>query len=315
MKFGIIGFGKIARKFVVSIEATKSGEVHAIASRSLSETDKYLLAHPEVMLYRNYEALLSDTSIQAVYIALPHANHFEWIKKSLLAGKAVLCEKPAVLTAMQMYEISQLVRETDGYFLEALKTPLNHGFQSLKRDLKKIGDINHIEASFGFDASELQGSNNYLFDPVQGGAVYDVGSYLYSFVVGLMDEELIHQAATTVRDKKGVILTFTNELIFTNGASANVSGSIEADYPRTAIMYGTLGKISVPMFNRLTSYMIELEDGEAVEHNYPFVGDDMTLQIERMIADCEQGRQENTWHSLKQTQRIIEQLEYVQAHN
>ena len=36
MNFGIIGFGRIARKFVQAIEATDEGKIYAISSRSVS---------------------------------------------------------------------------------------------------------------------------------------------------------------------------------------------------------------------------------------------------------------------------------------
>mgnify|MGYP000827150636 CR=1 FL=1 len=42
MNFGIIGYGNIARKFVKSITYTSGGRVHAIASHSLDENDRYL---------------------------------------------------------------------------------------------------------------------------------------------------------------------------------------------------------------------------------------------------------------------------------
>lgn len=49
--------------------------MHAIASHSLDENDSYLQSHPLVKLYRDYEELLNDEDIEAVYIALPHYEH------------------------------------------------------------------------------------------------------------------------------------------------------------------------------------------------------------------------------------------------
>ena len=55
MNFGIIGFGRIARKFVQAIEATDEGKIYAISSRSVSMDDPYLKEHPEVKVYKDYE--------------------------------------------------------------------------------------------------------------------------------------------------------------------------------------------------------------------------------------------------------------------
>ena len=72
MNFGIIGFGKIARKFVQAIEATDEGKIYAISSRSVSMDDPYIKEHPEVKVYKDYEELLNDPQVDAVYIALTH---------------------------------------------------------------------------------------------------------------------------------------------------------------------------------------------------------------------------------------------------
>ena len=58
MNFGIIGFGRIARKFVQAIEATEEGKIYAISSRSVSMDDPYLKEHPEVKVYKDYEEIL-----------------------------------------------------------------------------------------------------------------------------------------------------------------------------------------------------------------------------------------------------------------
>ena len=84
MRFGIIGFGKIARKFVSSITYSNGNEVVAIASKSLSEDDPYLLAHPSVKVYKDYDAMLASNDIDAVYVAIPHKYHY------LLHGNKIL---------------------------------------------------------------------------------------------------------------------------------------------------------------------------------------------------------------------------------
>ena len=115
MNFGIIGYGNIARKFVKSITYTSGGKVHAIASHSLDENDSYLQSHPLVKLYRDYEELLKDEDIEAVYIAVPHYEHKKWIIEAIKHHKAVLCEKPLVLKSEDIDEINQYVKEYQGY--------------------------------------------------------------------------------------------------------------------------------------------------------------------------------------------------------
>lgn len=54
MNFGIIGFGRIARKFVQAIEATDEGKIYAIGSRSVFMDDPYLKEHSEVKVYKDF---------------------------------------------------------------------------------------------------------------------------------------------------------------------------------------------------------------------------------------------------------------------
>ena len=112
MNFGIIGFGRIARKFVQAIEATDEGKIYAISSRSVSMDDPYLKEHPEVKVYKDYEELLNDPQVDAVYIALTHKFHKEWILRSLEHHIPVLSEKPLVLTSRDVDEIQEKVKNT-----------------------------------------------------------------------------------------------------------------------------------------------------------------------------------------------------------
>ena len=92
MNFGIIGFGNIARRFAEGIEAAEEGRIAAIASRSLSTDDPYLAAHPQIKYYKHYEDLLQDPKIDAVYIALTHKFHKQWILQAMEHHIPVLCE-------------------------------------------------------------------------------------------------------------------------------------------------------------------------------------------------------------------------------
>lgn len=54
----------------------------------------YAKRHGIPHVHASYQALLDDPEIDAVYVALPNALHYEWAMKALKAGKHVLLEKP-----------------------------------------------------------------------------------------------------------------------------------------------------------------------------------------------------------------------------
>lgn len=313
MNFGIIGFGNIARKFVKSIEYTDEGKIYAIASHSLTSDDEYVKAHPEVKIYQDYDELLQDRELDAVYIALPHKYHKEWILKALDNHIAVLSEKPMVLTVADIEEIKTKVYTEKGYCLEALKTKFNIGLEHLKQDLSLIGKIKQIEANFCFDATAHQ-TTSYLFNVDQGGALNDVGSYLLGFVLALVDSD-IKNVNSQIDIVAGVEWYFKAKINFNNECTAIVEGAIDRNKERLAIIEGEFGKIEIPMFNRIIDYKIIKNDGTVVERNYPIIGDDMIMEIQCFIDDVRAHKTESALHSLEDTKRILELTEIIREAN
>ncbi len=308
MRFGVIGFGNIARKFVKSIENTSEGSIYAIGSHSINDNDQYLLEHPEVKIYHDYNLLLSDENIDAVYIAIPHYYHFEWIIKALKKHKAVLSEKPIVLNSQDVTLIKEAVYSNDSYCLEAFKTKFNDGFQALKKDLTLIGEIKSIEANFCFDAMNNR-KDSYLFDPKQGGALNDVGSYIIGFILGLVDSS-IDKIETNMKIENEIELEFKTYLYFKNGIIGIGEGSIDYNKERYALIKGTNGEIYIPNYNRIIDYTIKTKD-TTINRHYPIVGDDMTMEIQALIDDVNHSRNENEIHSLNDSKYLIETIEKI----
>lgn len=299
MNFGIIGYGNIARKFEKSITYT-TGTLYAIGSRSVDEKEV------NVRVYRDYEELLNDENIDAIYIALPHLFHKEWIIKSLKHHKAVLCEKPMVLDSKDIDEIKEEVYKNDAYCLEAFKTKFNDGFTGLKDDLKIIGKIESIYCNFAYDG--LGRVNDYLFDPRQGGALNDIGSYVVGFILGLVDAPIDH-ISSYMEYIKGVDSYFKASLYFTNGIEGIVEGAIDRNKDRYALIKGDKGTIRIPYYNRIIDYTINIDT--TIERHYPISGDDMTKEIQTLIDDVTNHQNESQIHSLDDSKYLQEVIELI----
>ena len=76
-RWGIIGPGRIARKFADCIQALPNSKVQAIASRSSNNLQGLVSELHAEIGYRSYEELVQDKNIDAVYIATPHRFHYE----------------------------------------------------------------------------------------------------------------------------------------------------------------------------------------------------------------------------------------------
>lgn len=110
--FGVIGCGEHALRGhvlpavamdVYSLVAVSDPNVQAV-NAALREAD---LAGVTV---RDDLSLLEDPRVEAVLIATPDAYHAELLKKAVLAGKHVMCEKPLAVTEVDLVSIETSIR-------------------------------------------------------------------------------------------------------------------------------------------------------------------------------------------------------------
>src|SRR5210317_131981 len=111
VRWGILGAAKIAREWLCpAIHMSKAGTIAAIASRTEPKARELARPYGDVRVFGDYNAMLADDDIDAVYIPLPNGDHVEWTLKCLAAGKHVLCEKPI---ALKVEEIDTLIARRD----------------------------------------------------------------------------------------------------------------------------------------------------------------------------------------------------------
>ena len=95
IKWGVLGNATIARKCVIpAIFNSANGHIHALASQNPQKAEAIAKEYNIPHLYTQYESVLNDQQIDAVYIPLPNHLHRQWTIRALEAGKHVLCEKP-----------------------------------------------------------------------------------------------------------------------------------------------------------------------------------------------------------------------------
>jgi hypothetical protein len=58
--------------------------------------------------YRDYRDLVADPDVDVVHACTPNSSHFEICKAAIVAGKAVLCEKPLTISAKESEELLAL---------------------------------------------------------------------------------------------------------------------------------------------------------------------------------------------------------------
>ena len=94
IKWGILGPGHIARVFCNALRFSSTGSAESVASRDLEKATDFASMFGIETVHDGYTALLSDESVDAVYIANIHPSHMEWVTNAARAGKHILVEKP-----------------------------------------------------------------------------------------------------------------------------------------------------------------------------------------------------------------------------
>lgn len=187
LRWGIMGAGGIARRFARSLGHVEGASLVALSGRSAVRLDSFAAEFPvdarrryvsaEDGGERAHQMLVNDPDVDAVYLSLPHGMHERWACRLLRAGKAVLCEKPAVLSAEEAGRVVSAARESGSLFVEAMK-PRFMPVRARVRELLasgELGEIRGIEVVHRLDYGDFEGG--YLLDPVQGGTLYDLGCY------------------------------------------------------------------------------------------------------------------------------------------
>ena len=102
LRWGVLGVSKIAtEKVIPAMQRGQWTTVAAIASRDRAKADAAAAKLGIATAYGQYEALLADPNIDAVYVPLPNHLHAPWTTRAAEAGKHVLCEEPIALNAAE----------------------------------------------------------------------------------------------------------------------------------------------------------------------------------------------------------------------
>src|SRR5499426_3878542 len=94
----IVGLGWWGKTLVESAQGSDFIRFVAGATRTVSPEVKSFAETHRLRLAESFEALLKDTSVQAVVLCTPHSVHTQQVIAAAQAGKHVFCEKPFALT-------------------------------------------------------------------------------------------------------------------------------------------------------------------------------------------------------------------------
>jgi predicted dehydrogenase len=243
--WGIIGPGKIAKKFAAALGMVEGASLGAVASRDAARAALFAAEQGATTSFGSYEELAAAPGIDAVYIATPHGYHAEHALLCLQQGKAVLCEKPLALSSRQASSMIAASQKSGAFLMEAMWTrfvPLMGSIQSLIES-GAIGTVKYIRADFGFLAPFNAEGRLYNMR-LGGGSLLDIGIYPLFLCTQLLGLPSRIVAAGDL-SPTGSDVTCHAVLQYGSGASAVISSTLACQTSLTAEIAGTEGLIRV----------------------------------------------------------------------
>lgn len=246
LKWGIIGAGIIAEHFCDAVRHVDNCITAAVASKSRERAEAFASKN-DVPKSCTYDEIVSDDSIDVIYVATTHNFHYENVKLALEHDKAVLVEKPFMVNAAQAEEIVDLARQRNLFLMEAMWNRFLPSHVLLRRLIAegRIGEVRQITVHFGNVA--LPKYAGRLFDPaLAGGVTLDMGCYPISFISALLTEFPSEIQSICRFSASGVDELADYSFRYPSSAIAQVCTSFNLVMKGQAYIYGNKGFIEYP---------------------------------------------------------------------
>ncbi len=231
LRWGIIGPGGIAEVFVSSSQKHTNQVFRAVASRTPGRAQEFANKYGIERVYENYQQLVQDPELDAIYIASWQAEHHEHAMLALHAGKHVLVEKPITVLPEHAQEIFDLAKEKGLLAMEAMWTRYLPQ-STIIRKLLALGELGVPELFVGSFCADNRAIQR-LWTKGGGGIVYDMGIYPIAMAQQFMGNPVKITAVGSVdenlMDKESFAL-----LEYENGSRAHLTTSGIATLPVTA---------------------------------------------------------------------------------
>ncbi|MFB9358594.1 Gfo/Idh/MocA family protein [Actinoplanes nipponensis] len=289
VRWGILGTGGIAGTFAADLPLVPGAELAAVGSRTGATAAAFAERHGFARAHGSWAELAADPEVDVIYVATPHAFHYDAAMTCLEGGKAVLCEKPMTLDHPSSARLAQEARDRGLFLMEAMWMRCNPAVRRIAELVAEgtIGEVTAVHADFG-----LQGpfeATHRLRDPaLGGGALLDLGVYplnLAHLILGAPATAHSWARLTPegVDDNTGMLLGYAS------GAVAALTCSLVGETRNGASITGTLGRIDLPPgFFVPRSFRLHRMGAEPEEISFPFEGSGYqyeAAEVQRCLAE------------------------------
>jgi predicted dehydrogenase len=209
--------------------------------------------------------MLEKEALDAVYVGLPNALHYQAASAALGRGLHVYCEKPVGICPQEAQDLAEQAERAGlvlvpGYYLRF------HDHFLRARELleqRRLGKILQIQASAVY-SGPYRGwdpKSDWYFDPRSGGVVYDWGSHLVDLAVYVANLEVESLTATAQKSLPG--LPVKDNIVAAFQARRGIVGTVN-------LAWGTRGNLLMLQIHGTSGSLLLSED--YYEHRTPLGG-------------------------------------------
>lgn len=189
LRYAIVGTNWLSHIYYHAIEAA-GDRVAAVCSRSRERAAE--LGQGKALVYTELDEMLKNPGIDVVYLCIPNVLHADAALRCLRAGKHVLCEKPATVSAAEMEAIIRTAQAERRIFAEAVMNFYSPVTDRLRAELAQnpavAARLDYSQRSSKLDRLRA-GEHITSFDrKLYGGVLTDLGCYVLHFAVNLFGE-------------------------------------------------------------------------------------------------------------------------------
>ncbi len=265
LRWGILGPGWIAHRFVESLRTHSTQRVVAVASRNQDRADRFAATHALTTAHGSYDALLADHDVDIVYVATPHTEHHACAMAAIAAGKHVLVEKPLAVDAARAVEIGSAAAEAGVFAGEAMWTKFLPKFDVIGQIIASdmLGPIKTVLVDHG----EYFTPDHRIYDPaLAGGPLLDLGTYDASLIHTVLGapESVVAVGQPANDELNGQVSAIATDA---DGNHAVMNTTILSNTPTTAVICGRDATLTVdgPFFMP-GSFTVDFADGASLEY-------------------------------------------------
>ena len=245
--WGIVGPGRIASAQIApAIVASPQSTLVSVVSRDKGRAGEFARAHGAARALDDYDAMLADPQVGAVYIATPNALHAEQVVAAARAGKHVLCDKPLATTVADAQRCVDECRKA-GVGLGITFQTRNHDGMAEAADLVRTGGIGRVAIAEVQMSAGRNLPRGWRTDPALAGlgTLNNIGVHAFDVLRYLLGSEVREVTAMTSAEPGFQVDTTALVLLrFADGTIGYVNANQSVPNARDDIvLYGTDGRI------------------------------------------------------------------------